>query len=69
MPKMIARGYDEDKTLSFIVDLFSGPVNDGNVRQLADLRAAMEYDLKQATAIGDARKIAALRDALQDMAQ
>jgi hypothetical protein len=69
MPKMIARGYDEDKTLSFIVAMFEGPVTAANVQQLADLRAAMEYDLGQAVKIGDSRKISALRDALADMSQ
>lgn len=67
MPKLIERGYDTDKIIALIVSHFSGPVNDGNVTPLADMRAAMEYELRQAVATGDGRRIRALRDALEDM--
>lgn len=67
MPKLIARGYDEDKILARIVAMYDGPVNAENVDSLREMRAAMEMELRKATATGDARRFNALRDALEDM--
>lgn len=67
MPKMISRGYDEDKTLALIVQWFEGPITQTNLQQLADMRAAIAYDLQQAVRVGNGPRISALRDALEDM--
>lgn len=67
MPKLISRAYDDDKLISCLVMLFEGPVNDANINQIREIRAAMEMELKKAVSIGDGRKINALREALQDI--
>jgi hypothetical protein len=67
MPKTIARAYDEDKILSLIVRSFDGPTDDKNSGARAEMRSAMELELRKAVSIGDGHKIAALREALQDI--